>query len=343
MKSKRIILLTILIFTSTVICFAQKRQNISISSDVEILVTNIETATEKIEDFIKTYDLTPSTYEKKQKALEIVLFINHKAFEDLNNLIQKLGYIQYQTTNATDYTEEILIIEREIELLEKELSSYQSLVKHVDSSSNDRYFKYWEKIIEIEKAISEQKMAKSDILNKMNNHRFKLSIIEEVNAAETYYSSSWVNMPGIEYSFLKTEQPEQGISPESMSGISLKYLFNTGKSYGVLGLYRSNDADSVSEIDETYIFAFGQDFYSKYMGRGQRKFFNLYTSFNVGFYISTSQSQKITSWFVNPYLGLELFKNKYILVDNKVGYFMPYRNNRTQRGLLYNVSFNFVF
>ena len=150
-------------------------------------------------------------------------------------------------------------------------------------------------------------------------------------------------MPGIEFSLLKIEQPEEGHSPELMSGIGLKYLFNTGKSYGIVGLYKSIDADNDTEIDETYIFALGQDFYSKHMGRGQRKFFNLYTSFNAGLYISTSENQNINSWFINPFLGLEIFKNKYFLIDNKVGYFLPFENNRTQRGLLYNFSINFVF
>lgn len=340
MKTK--LILTVLIICNSLFCLSQEKNEMTISSKVELLVLDIDDVNLKVKEFISSKNLVPETFFKSKSRINLSFLLDYEAFTELEKQVPSWGYIKTNSTSSTNYQEEILEFEREIELLLKEKEQYQSLIINIDSTANDRFFKYWEKIITIEKEISVKLLAKEKILKKHKTYRYELNIIEEANSTEDY-STSWINMPGIEYSLLMTEQPEQGNSPDLMNGISLKYMFNTGKSYGILGLYKSMDSDTLSEIDETYIFAFGQDFYSKRMGRGQRKFFNLYTSLNTGVYISTSETQQITSWFVNPYLGFEIFKNKYFLLDNKVGYFLPYKNNRTQRGLLYNVSFNFVF
>lgn len=44
-----------------------------------------------------------------------------------------------------------------------------------------------------------------------------------------------------------------------------------------------------------------------------------------------------------PSIGLELLKNKYILIDTKVYYFVPLGSYRNLRGLSYHLSFNIVF
>ena len=265
-----------------------------------------------------------------------------ETYTDLNKSIKEWGFISSLKTNSVDYSDDIRKTDREIKLLTDEINQYKILVNKLDSSDGERYFNYNEKIITTNKEVASLIIDKKDLEELQSKYKFDILIIEEKNSTEKY-ESSWINMPGIEYSYLITEQPIRGESPEIMNGICLKYMFSTGKSYGILGLYKSADTDTVSEIDENYIFAFGQDFYSKYLGRGQRKFLNLYTSFNIGVYISSSETIKTTSWFVNPFLGVEIFKTKYLLFDTKVGYFLPYKNNRNQRGLLCNVSFNFAF
>ena len=321
---------------------AQNLKENSKSSKVTLLVLDLKKTTFDIDNFIIKYEIIPSAYIKNKNKLEIEFTTTNEIALELTALFENWGYVESETNFTENHTEELDKINSEIELLQKEHKQYKSLVKGVDSSANDKYFKYWEKIIELESKIATINMEKEKILAEINTVFIELYIYEE--ASTDMYAASWVNMPGFEYSLLKTEQPLEGFTPEIMHGLSLKYMFNTGKSYGVIGLYKkAGESNFISEIDETYIFALGQDFYSKRMGRGQHKSLNLYTSFNAGVYISTSENSNIASWFVNPFLGVELFKSRYFLIDNKVGYFLPFKNNRTQRGLLYNASFNFVF
>lgn len=321
---------------------AQENNKTTIASDVVILVNDIGKTGAKVDSFINKYKLIPVNYRKNQNEINLSLLLELDVFNDLNNIIKNWGYISSTKTNSVDYSEEIRKTDRQIKLLTDEINQYKILISKVDSSDGERYFSYSEKIINLNKEIASLIIEKKDLEELQIKYKYVILIIEEKNSTEKY-ESSWINMPGIEYSYLITEQPVKGESPEIMQGICLKYMFSTGKSYGILGLYKSAGNDTISEIDENYIFAFGQDFYSKYLGRGQRKFLNLYTSFNVGVYISSSETMKSASWFVNPFLGVELFKTKYLLLDTKVGYYMPYRNNRNQRGLLCNVSFNFAF
>jgi len=48
-------------------------------------------------------------------------------------------------------------------------------------------------------------------------------------------------------------------------------------------------------------------------------------------------------FYLAPSIGIEIYKNKYFLIDTKVNYFVPFSYNRNLRGISYNASFNFVF
>ena len=52
--------------------------------------------------------------------------------------------------------------------------------------------------------------------------------------------------------------------------------------------------------NELFMFSFGQDFYSRHLGRGTRKFLNLYTGYQIGDIIATSQISKSNLVFVSP-------------------------------------------
>ena len=152
-------------------------------------------------------------------------------------------------------------------------------------------------------------------------------------------------MPGAEYSLLKIASPTLGVSNNLYQGYFMKYLFTKGKSYASLGAYTpitKNHADS-TQFSELFILSFGQDFYSRHLGRGSRKFFNLYTGYQLGGILASSEKSKNTLFYIAPSIGIELFKNKNILIDSKVNYFLPLEYNHELRGVSYNLSFNFVF
>jgi hypothetical protein len=88
---------------------------------------------------------------------------------------------------------------------------------------------------------------------------------------------------------------------------------------------------------------FGQDFYSRHFGRGGNKFGNLYSGYTVGYMAASNEVKAQDIFYLAPSVGLELFKNKYILWDTKVNYLIPFSYQRNLRGFGLNTSINFVF
>ncbi len=177
-----------------------------------------------------------------------------------------------------------------------------------------------------------------------------LRVFDEVTFPTANRSIKFVNMPGVEMGLLRLENPQAGLSARFYKGYAVKYLFTRGKSYFNLGIYKPTvkaEPTDTSFVSEIFLINFGQDFYPRHFGRGQRKFLNLYTTYQVGGAILNRQSEKQDAQFIpnlNLGLGLELLKTKNILLDTKASYFLPLHNlNRDLRGLLMQGSFSFVF
>jgi len=123
-------------------------------------------------------------------------------------------------------------------------------------------------------------------------------------------------------------------------------MITKGKSHFTLGALKSfqaNEADTLGFSEQLH-FGFGQDFYTKHFGRGKRKWFNLYSGYNIGgMYLTGDNVEDDWLPYANVYLGNEIFKNRYILVDTKAGYHLPFRYNKNMRGWTAQVAFNFVF
>ena len=339
MKKLQLILILLFIFNSSII--SQSDSLITIFFNANIRVADISKSQLEIDKYIRNKKISLLSYLKTKTKLEFEFNTNAKGYNDLKLKIREWGYLYFHKETTKNYIEKVKNLKIEKAALEKEKQQYTRLSKIVDSSDS-RYFEYSENIIQLNKAIDNFEYRIQQLKKKHKVFNIKIEIKEETNTT-TYGRSDWVNMPGVEYSYLKTENPDLNYTPQQMTGYSLKYLFHTGKSYAILGLYRANITDSTT-VNDMYIFGFGQDFYSRHFGHGENKFLNLYISFNAGVYINSNKSEVVNaSWFVNPFFGLELFKTKHILIDSKVGYFMPFETNKTQRGLLTNISFNFVF
>jgi hypothetical protein len=336
MKFRNTLLITLLFLP--VVSMAQQR--VWSSTNTQIIVNDIPAAEKKIDGLIERHHLKPAKYSKSRYLIELQVYADQALYDSIISAYKDWGYISSENTTMTSYARETERLMAEIASYEQQRNAYLSLADYADSTKTGSYLAYREKALELDKLIMSDRTRLSEYSKGENVNYVGITVSEEYNSTMDY-ESSWVNMPGIEYSHLWVEQPKDGVTPQAMHGVSLKYMFNTGKSYGILGLYKNYGA--ATQINEAYLFAFGQDFYSRRMGRGQRKFLNLYTSLNAGVYVLSGEGQRSASWFINPFLGVEIFKNKYFLIDNKVGYFLPYRDNRDMRGLLYNVSFNFVF
>jgi hypothetical protein len=69
----------------------------------------------------------------------------------------------------------------------------------------------------------------------------------------------------------------------------------------------------------------------------------MYTTYTIGGLLASNESRKLFTPYIAPGVGVELFKNKYVLIDTKASYFVPFKDVRHMRGLSLSASFNFVF
>ena len=195
-----------------------------------------------------------------------------------------------------------------------------------------------EKIREYENEIRE-------LDSKMGSVWIDITLMRELTTPNETQKVKFVNMPGFEYSVFMPENPKAGISATCYNGYMLKYLFTRGKSYVTVGAFKAVDVPSsdLQMYSDLFNFSFGQDFYSRHLGRGGRKFLNLYSGYNVGYLACTGAESTLHNFYVSPAIGIELFKNNFMLFDTKVNYILPFVKNLNMRGLQFAASLNFVF
>ncbi len=311
------------------------------SLDVVIMVLDQEKVKKELELFFIENKIVPDLYEESRYKFTSKFSLNDKQYFELTDKIEYWGVVYSKTLKSVNYTEKLRDVNIEIDRLEKESEEYADLLKEVDIKSENHVL-YWEKLENTKSSLRKQIQLREEYLK--SNKKFKVSLdVKEENILSNEPDFSFVNMPGFQFSYF-TPVNEDGSYPKSMNGYSLKYLMNRRKTYLELGLFKSNQIDETDKYDELYKFGLGQDLYSSHLGRGSRKFLNLYTGFNLGVFILTGGNvDNLISWYATPSIGLEIYKTKNILLDTKVGYFLPFKENRNMRGFLIEASFNVVF
>jgi len=253
------------------------------------------------------------------------------------------GYISNDDINTTGYQSELDEIELEIEFLTQKKNSFEQILQQHEMKSA-QYESLWREKQGLEDRIFNLKKRKTVLEKNALPYRITITIMEEMTSP-VESRVTFVNMPGVEYSYLKIENPNDTVSSAYYQGYFLKYLFTKGKSYASVGVYQSTQkpvGDSTI-FSELFVMNFGQDFYSRHFGRGSNKFGNLYSGYTVGYIAASNEVRSQDIFYVSPSVGLELFKNKYILWDTKVNYLIPFSYQRNLRGFGLNTSINFVF
>lgn len=205
-----------------------------------------------------------------------------------------------------------------------------SLLRDIDNDYEDKQ-EYEAKIKELE--------------SKIGSVTLEVTLKREMTTPNSRRRIRYVNMPGFEYSILRPENHKDGITAESYSGYNLKYVFTQGKSHITIGVFKAMDVERDDTLTYSDIFnlSFGQDFYSRHLGRGSRKFLNLYSGYNIGFLSYNAESRNLRNFYVSPTVGIELFKNSFMLLDTKATYLLPFSHNYDLRGFQFAASLNFVF
>lgn len=346
MKTLNIALFLILLLTvNSFVTVAQERPS---NKTIQVYVTKLQTSTDLLANFIDAKKGVVYQTDLSTNRYYTEFLISNSDLRGLDSLASKMGYVTQNVFNTENYQEKINNLEKRIDGLKYENSIYarqlaDSVVTGVRIEDLKRKISSnLQTIASLEVNINQLQQNAGD---QMCNVRFTIN--DEMSTPNNS-RVSFVNMPGIEYGFLKIENPTAGISAKSYQGATIKYMFTRGKSYFNLGVYRAidNNTADTSLINELFMMNFGQDFYPRNFGRGKRRFLNLYTGYQIGGFISNQNNNKNSVFIPNANLsfGVELIKTKHILVDNKVSYFLPLNElNRNMRGILYQASFNFVF
>jgi hypothetical protein len=309
----------------------------------EIYSIDFKSSKTKLLNYVEKNKIRIVSQKDSKDDIKIKFVLDQQKYSQYDSLIKSLGYSTSKNVNTTSNYNKYCEIQLELDYLKKKRDAYVDLIKKIDEKS-ENYLTLW----------NEQKLTEEKIFNKErellklnkreNTFTVSLDLNDETTSPE-YTDVSFVNMPGVEFSYLTIETPKSGISASNYQGYLLKYLFTKGKSFGTIGVYKNNDIGKTdtTAFSEMFLLGFGQDFYSRHLGRGSRKFLNLYSGYTIGGLLATGKNNKSNMFFIAPSIGLELFKNKYFLIDAKVNYFVPLSNNKNLRGFSYNTSFNFVF
>lgn len=340
------ILVYYLFFLFSVLKLFAQTDTISISTDVECIYHSMDMATSKamIKKFIAEKKINVQHIKESKSEIKLKFTASKEQMLAFNDIAAQFGYLSSKkenTTNNSDKKKELL---HETDYLKKKLASYNALIDKTDNKDAG-YITLWNEAKVIEEKIFAKEKDLLQLESRGNIFNLTVEIIDEVSRPENN-KVSFINMPGFVYSRLYIENPKTGITERNYQGFHLKYLFTKGKTYATIGVFKSEkkSAKDSTTTTEFFTLGFGQDFYSRHLGRGSRKFFNLYSGYHIGGLIATGKASRSQMFFISPVLGLEIFKNKYVLVDIMTSYFVPLgTSSRYMRGFTSGASFNIVF
>jgi hypothetical protein len=339
----RISLIFILLLFSVIIKAQTDSAYISTTVETDIYTTSYAVSHDKILQFLTSNHIKVQSQNEQKSSLNIKFQVNESVFNAYNTLIGELGYVSSNEVNATNNFQKVSELELELNYLKQQKESYRLVLEKLEVQS-DRYLSIWEELKKTEEKIFTKERELLSHRNKENTYSVSLMLRDEITRPENN-RVSFVNMPGGEFSILRIESPQAGISSDTYYGYFLKYLFTKGKSYATIGAYKSTSKNpqDTTMFNELFSFGFGQDFYSRHFGRGDNRYFNLYSGYTIGDILATSKTVKSNIFYLSPAIGLEILKTRFILLDTKVCYFVPLSYNKNLRGWSFNMAFNFVF
>ena len=335
-------LFLLLAVVSGLVMNAQARYRVTIVEQ-RIQTTDYWISVQKMNTFITSNNVMVSRQNESPLKYTVNFSIEPKLYAAYKEVVKDMGLFTENNLNTTDNTARVEELKGNIKYYQDKIDLQSSLMEKMDPQS-EQYKTMGGELKNLETSI---RSSQTELNNLTSTEYYYVVDLEIEDETYTPQSSSvqWINLPGVEYSYLQVEEPKDTLSSAYYQGVFLKYVFTKGKSFATLGAYKTTnklDPDTM-HYSEMFVFGFGQDFYSRHLGRGSKKFFNLYSGYTFGGMLASNDKRKETFAYLAPAIGLEIFKNKYVLIDTKVNYMVPFKNTRNMRGLAFNVSFNFVF
>ncbi len=344
MKTKTLIFCLALVMLASGALAQNRADSTYIDASVETYTPNFDKVSILFEQFLEQNSLGIEQKDKDYFEIKYTLVMWKSQFADLKN---KLNEWKCQTIKLSETTRYI----------PKEKNSKISQINELQTKISDRYASHVTAETEsrrelLQDRISEDKGKIRELENVIRELDSKngtvvlyITLMREPTTPNASMKIRFVNMPGFEYSVFTPENPTEGISAEYYHGYMLKYLFTKGKSFVTVGAFKAADVPKADTLmySDIFNFSFGQDFYSRHLGRGARKFLNLYSGYNIGYLAYSGKKSSLKTVYVSPSIGIELFKNNFMLLDTKMSYMLPFSENLHLRGFQFAASLNFVF
>ena len=330
-----------------VLGFSVSAQNYNSQKRITVYPTRFEEGKTAMNNFIRKNAGRVQRKDEMQDRFTAEFVMDENRLVRLDSLVKELGWVIENSLTSQNFQQHIKQLKINIQEEEQEQERLREQIKQPGNTPEQK--------LQFQNRIDNSIGNKKRQLQELRNYEdydslafITLNLYDEITYPTGNNKIAFVNMPGVEYSLLFPENPKTGVSNDLYQGYLIKYLFTRGKSYLDLGVYKAvnNNLTDSTLINELFLINFGQDFYPKHFGRGKRKYLNLYTCYQVGGFIINRNNDKGNTFNPNLNLGIgvELFKSKHILLDNKVTYFLPLNElNRNLRSITYNASLNFVF
>ncbi|WP_028975216.1 hypothetical protein [Spirochaeta cellobiosiphila] len=315
---------------------------------VHMIVDDIQQANKELNKIIDTYVITvnSSDIDNTSKQSRYELFSNEENFDLTIQAIEQLGITDLKIIESNNFKDSIDDIHFELDYLQSQKEVYSSELPKQNNNANN-YKDLFDKEREIDKEIYEKQKSIRSMTDKVGVSVIQVQLAEKSIQDLTSDNAfgNFINMPGAETNFFHLENSSEDLVTDYYGG-SLRYMFTKGRAYLVIGVlkpYEKKSGDNV--INDIVTYCYGKDFYPRYLGRGQRTFFNPFSGFEIGGMIFTSDEDIEHIFTFEPHVGLELFKNRFIIADVRVGYLFPLDQDyiKSRRGFTQNMSLNFVF
>ncbi|MFD2785162.1 hypothetical protein [Hymenobacter rubripertinctus] len=310
-------------------------------------VTKYAEARGAVTGFIRTRAARVQKQEETPEQLTAEFVLPTAALPALDSLVATLGFVLENNLNAHNLTARLEELAADEQRLTMQLEYTKTRLLAPQLPAEERETLVTE-AANLESRLAHARQQQQRLRTHQGQTYVVLRLYDEVSFPTGNHKVAFVNMPGVEYGYLRLDNPRAGLTSKAYQGYSIKYHFTRGKSYFNLGVYKPTEKNATDStfINELFVINFGQDFYPRNFGRGRRQFLNLYTSYQIGGFILNRNDDQKNDFIpnLNLGLGLELVKTRHILLDNKASYFIPLdKRSRDLRGLLYQASFSFVF
>ncbi|UOQ52432.1 DUF4349 domain-containing protein [Hymenobacter cellulosivorans] len=309
-------------------------------------VTKFAEARTSLKAFIGRRAVWVQKQEETPDQLTAEFALPTRALDSLDSLATGLGFVLENNLNAQNLTSRLQDLGAEEKVEAAQLARVEKELQAGRLGETERQ-RLEAELERHTSSLTRLRQRQQSIQSHAGQAYVTLRLYDEVSFPTGNRKVSFVNMPGVEYSYLRLDNPKPGLTSRAYQGYAIKYMFTRGKSYFNLGVYKPVEkADEPEFVNELFVINFGQDFYPRNFGRGRRKFLNLYTSYQIGGFILNRNNDEQNEFIPNLNLGLgvELIKTRHILLDTKASYFVPlYDHSRDLRGILGQASFNFVF